>query len=282
MPISSHEKKRIALAQLGGERSVIIALSGGVDSAVLLAVAMEALGSEHVLGVTGRSASVPLEELEDARQVANAVGARWAVVDTGEMSRPGYRANDGQRCFHCRTELFEVLTGLARSRGFSKVAYGAIVDDLGDDRPGMRAAEQHGILAPLLDAGINKEDVRVLAAAYELPVRDKPAAACLSSRIPVGTEVTEERLAEIALAERALRALGFVQFRVRHYGEVARIELDPEGMERIRNSGLAARVAEAVRAAGFRFVTVDVEGYRPAGGRVERLYSIGPQRPTGQ
>jgi uncharacterized protein len=200
--------------------------------------------------------------LHDAREVASALGCRHEVVETRELELPAYKANAGDRCLHCRTELFRVLEGLARRRGLNAIAYGAIVDDTADYRPGMRAAVGRGIVAPLLDAGLRKPEIRALAAGAGLMVRDKPAAACLASRIPAGTEVTAERLAQVEQAEAVLRRLGFGLFRVRHHGEVARLELDPAGARRLRDPRIRSQVVAGVRDAGFRFVTADLEGYR--------------------
>ena len=265
---------------------VVAALSGGVDSAVLLAIAAEALGPENVLAVTGRSASVTEQEVQDAERVACALGVRHEVVDTMEIDRPAYRANEGDRCFHCRKELFEALGRIAQARGMEAIAYGAIVDDLGDDRPGMAAAREMSILAPLLDAKISKSDVRILANIFDLHVHDKPSNACLASRIPIGIEVTPERLNEVSRAEAALRTLGFRQFRVRHHGEIARIELANGEAERLADSRIRAEAIRGVKQAGFRFVAVDLEDYgasrlEPAAA-VAHLYSIGPQRDNGQ
>lgn len=268
-------------SQAGG---LVVALSGGVDSAVLLWAAVRALGPDRVLAVTGRSPAVPENDLSDAAAVARAVGCRHRVVPTLELERPQYVENRGDRCFHCRTELFEILASLAREEGLEAVAYGAIADDLGDDRPGMRAARDLGVLAPLLEAGMTKQDVRRLAGRAGLPVRDKPAAACLSSRLPVGTPVTPERLRQVERAEAALKSLGFGRVRVRHHGEIARVELDPDGIARAAGPASRLRVVEAVRAAGFRFATLDLEGYRTGGGvaRAAGLYRIEPSRESGQ
>jgi len=260
---------------------VLVALSGGVDSAVLLSLAAEALGPERVLAVTGASPSVSADEMDDARQVAGQIGVRHEVVPTFELDDDSYRANRGDRCYHCRDELFHVLERLAAERGFDAVAYGAIADDTGDHRPGMRAAEDRQVLAPLLDAGIDKEDVRALARAAGLVVREKPAAACLASRIPVGTEVTAERLSQVGRAEAGLRELGFRQLRVRHHDEVARLELDAEGMKMLEDPELRVEAVRRVREAGFRFVALDLEGYR-TGSLNPELHRIGPAREGGQ
>lgn len=280
------QKRQRAISLLREHRAVLVALSGGVDSAVLLAIAGEALGSGNVLAVTGRSGSVTAQEIRDAGKVARKVGVRHEVVDTREIDRPAYRANGGDRCFHCRSELFEVLGRVASSRGIGAIAYGAIVDDLGDDRPGMAAARHMGILAPLLDADICKNDVRALANSFKLHVHDKPANACLASRIPMGREVTHVRLEEVSQAEAALRGLGFRQFRVRHHGEIARIELGTGEARRLTDARIRSEVIRSVKGAGFRFVAVDLEDYGAArfaqDEAAPRLYSIEPQRESGQ
>jgi len=262
---SLEAKKAVAVERLRACGSVVVALSGGVDSAVLLALAVEALGVERVLAATGTSPTLPAHDLEDAKAVAATLGCRHEVVGTRELERPAYRANAGDRCFHCRNELFAVLEQLARRRGMAAIVYGAIEDDTADDRPGMLAAARRGVVAPLLDAGLRKPEIRSLAAAAGLTVRDKPAAACLASRIPRGTEVTSERLEQVDRAEAVLRRLGFRLFRVRHHGEVARLELDPDGADRLCDPRVRSEVAAGVRAAGFRFVAVDLDGYRSGG-----------------
>lgn len=277
-------KKQAVVIGLRECASVVVALSGGVDSAVLLALALEAVGKDRVLAVTGQSPSLPAADLEAARLVARTLGARHQLVRTRELEREGYVANAGDRCFHCRTELFEALIDLARRLGFRRVAYGAITDDMGDVRPGMRAAEQHGVLAPLLEAGLDKREVRELAVQAGLPVHDKPASACLSSRIPIGTRVTTERLVQVERAETALRELGFRQFRVRHHEQVARLELDADGERHLALPGVRARVVQVLREAGYLFVALDLEGYRT--GSLNRLTAtvqrIGPAREAGQ
>ena len=280
------EKKLRAVSLLREHRCVLVALSGGVDSAVLLAIAAEALGSENVLAVTGRSGAVTEGEIRDASEVARSLNVRHEVLETNELERPGYRANLGDRCFHCRSELFDLLRALAVERGCDAIAYGAIVDDLGDFRPGMEAARQQEVLAPLLEAGIDKQDIRIIARTYNLNVQEKPASPCLASRIPMGTEVTLERLDQVGRAEEALREHGFRRFRVRHHGDVARIELGAGEVDRLGVETVRAEVVRSVKAAGFRFVALDLEPY--SAGRMNpenpdiHLYSIEPQRETGQ
>lgn len=254
--------RSLVIDRIRGFGSLLVALSGGVDSAVLLALGREALGPENVLAVTASSGSLPRRDLDDARRVAEHVGVEHLVVKTGELGVTAYRANNGDRCFYCRNELFRVLKNVARDRGIDEIAYGAIKDDVGDFRPGMKAAAVWGIRAPLLDAGMDKESVRRLARAAGLPVDSKPAAACLASRIPSGMEVTEGRLQSVESAEEALRELGFGQVRVRHHGQVARIELEPADLAKLADPVIRARVVQAVKKVGFRFCTLDLEGYR--------------------
>ncbi len=262
---------------------LVVALSGGVDSAVLLRLAAEALGPDSVLAVTGVSESLGTEDLADARSVAAWLGVRHETLETREMEQEGYRRNAGDRCYFCRSELFGRLRDKASALGFRAVAYGAIPEDLGEVRPGMKAASELGVIAPLLDAGLTKPEIRALAYDAALPVRDKPAAACLSSRIPEGTEVTSERLRAVRLAESGLRGLGFRQVRVRYHGEIARIETDPEGEARLRDPDVRREAVARVREAGFRYVVLDLEGYRrEAAVPRSPLYRIGPARESGQ
>jgi len=243
---------------------VLVAFSGGVDSTLLLAVTVECLG-ENVLAVTALSPSVPAAEREEAAVLARRIGARHQFIETAELARPGYVANAPDRCYFCKAELFECLGNLARTEGCAWVLDGANVDDFGDIRPGREAARQYGIRSPLVEAGLTKADIRRISKAMGLPTWEKPAMACLASRIPHGIPVTIERLGQVEKAEVVLRALGFRQVRVRHHEAIARIELPPEERGRLLDPALAADVVERVKAAGYQYVVLDLEGYRPGG-----------------
>jgi len=243
---------------------VLVAFSGGVDSTLLLAVTVECLG-ENVLAVTALSPSVPAAEREEAAALARRIGARHQFIETAELARPGYVANAPDRCYFCKAELFECLGNLARTEGCAWVLDGANVDDFGDIRPGREAARQYGIRSPLVEAGLTKADIRRISKAMGLPTWEKPAMACLASRIPHGIPVTIERLGQVEKAEVVLRALGFRQVRVRHHEAIARIELPPEERARLLDPAVAADVVERVKAAGYQYVVLDLEGYRPGG-----------------
>lgn len=260
------EQLRVAADVLDGVDSLIVALSGGVDSAVLLGLAVRTLGPQKVLAVTGSSASLAARDRRAACDVAADAGVRHRFLETLESALPAYRANGLDRCFHCRDELFTRLTEEARALGGARIAYGAIADDLGDHRPGMRAAERWGILAPLLEARFDKRSVREVARRWGLRVADEPAGACLASRIPTGTEVTEERMRRVERAESQLRELGLVQLRVRHEAGAARVELDGAGLRFAQDPEGRDRVERAVREAGFEEVRIDPRGYRRGGG----------------
>ncbi len=254
-------KERLLYEALEKAPSLIVAYSGGVDSAYLAYAAHRALG-ERMLAVTALSASYS----ERDRTEAEACVARFKLphefIETDELSNPAYRANNPDRCFFCKDELFDKLDELAVRRGFAAVAYGVNLDDQGDWRPGQRAAREHRVLAPLLDAGLTKADIRELARRAEVPVWNRPASACLSSRIAYGIEVTPERLAVVEKGEEALRALGFRQFRVRHHDNLVRLEIAPEELPRALTPEMAHKFVEIFKPLGFSFVTLDLEGYR--------------------
>jgi uncharacterized protein len=239
--------------------SVLVAYSGGVDSTLLLRLALDELGADRAVAVLASSPAYPDEEQEEARALARELGARLLEVETREVELDAYRRNLPDRCFHCKEELFETLEPVQRQLGLVHLAYGATADDAGDHRPGHGSAVRRGVRFPLLEAGLGKSDIRAAARRLGLRNWDKPSFACLSSRIPHGTEVTTEALRLVGAAEAALRALGFRQVRVRHHQDVARVEVDPEDMERAL--ALRDRIVAAGREAGYTFVALDLEGY---------------------
>jgi uncharacterized protein len=249
-------------AQLAGLRRLGVAFSGGVDSATLLALAVRALGADRVLGVIGVSPSLADDERVAAHAVARHIGVPVVEVATHEGEKAAYRANGPDRCYHCKDELFTRIADEVRDRhGLDAVAYGENADDVvRPDRPGSRAATEHGVLRPLADAGLDKAAVRRVARTLDLPCADKPAAPCLASRIPHHDPVTPEKLVQVEGAERALRALGFADCRVRHHGDVARVELAADDLARAVAEPLRTQIHRAVTAAGFRFVAVDLAG----------------------
>jgi len=260
-PENLRDKEENLLARLRAAGRVIVAYSGGVDSSYLAYAAKRALGSD-CLAVTAVSASYP----ESHRAMAEKIVADFSIphrfVETEEMQNPAYRRNAPDRCYHCKSELFDRLGGLLRELDFDAVAYGINTDDTSDYRPGHRAASEHEVLSPFLDAGLSKQDIRDLSAAAGLPTWDLPASACLSSRLPYGTEVTDERLRQVEEGEALLRGLGFRQVRLRHHGDLARVEIDPDEMPRALEGEMAATISRLIKPLGFRWVCLDLQGYR--------------------
>ncbi len=260
-PSRLKEKQDRLLAQLGGLDRVIVAYSGGADSAYLAWAAWRALGA-NALAMTADSASLPESHKRDAEAFVRQFGIAHEYVETHEFDNPDYLRNDANRCFHCKDELFTVLEQVARERGYQHIIYGVNADDLGDYRPGQNAARQHRVAAPLADAGLTKAEIRELSRQAGLPTWDRPASACLSSRIPYGTAVTPQNVKTVETGEEALKALGFRQFRVRFHGEIVRIEIAPDELVKALTLEMARCFTRIFRDLGFQYVTLDLEGYR--------------------
>jgi uncharacterized protein len=258
---SVEAKDELLQANLRSLGRTLVAYSGGVDSAYLAWAAYQTLGRD-MLAIIADSPSLARTQLADAIAFANEQSIPLEVVATSELDRPEYVRNDAQRCFFCKDELFTLMEELRMARGFDAIAYGVNLDDQGDFRPGQRAAGAHRVVAPLLDAGLTKEEIRALARSAGLRIWDKPASACLSSRIEYGRPVTREALNVVEKGEDALRALGFRQIRVRHHGEIVRIEIAREELERALDPAMAAEFTRIFKALGFKFVTLDLEGFR--------------------
>ena len=255
-----HEKRQLLIRLLHEYRSVVIGYSGGVDSVFLAKVAVDELGRERVLAVTGKSDSLASWMEGTASEVAARFDIPWLEIETHELADPRYAANPSNRCYFCKTELWSRLREVAEERGFHTVADGSNADDVGDHRPGAVAGAEHAIRSPLLEAGLTKAEIREWSRELGLPTWDQPAAPCLASRIPYGLAVTPERLRRVEAAESSLRALGFRDFRVRHHESLARLEVHPREIDAALRQ--RAAVVEAVRSAGFSAVAIDLEGYR--------------------
>jgi uncharacterized protein len=261
--IELSDKEARLRASLRACGRVAVGFSGGVDSTLLLREAVDALGTANVLAVIADTPSLPRSEYAEALALAAAMGVKPLVIDPNELGDPAYAANPADRCYYCKKHLFSQIAAEAAARGFEAVLDGNNADDAGDYRPGRRAAGELGVKSPLLEAGLTKAEVRELSARLGLPTADKPAMACLASRIPYGTPVSAEVLAQVERAEAALKSAGFRQCRVRHHGEVARVEVPPGDLGRLlADEGARRRVVDGVKAAGYRFVAADLQGYR--------------------
>jgi len=257
----------------------LIAYSGGVDSTLVAVAARRVLGKDNAPAVIGDSPSLPRSELAQAKALAEDLDLGLIVIHPDEQQDPGYQANAGDRCYYCKTHLYEHLHAYATQHGYGIIFNGTNTDDLGDHRPGLLAADQAQVKSPLVEAGLDKDQVRLLARHLGLANADKPAAACLASRIPYGTAVTPQRLAQIEQAEEALKALGFVGLRVRHHEQVARIELPADQMQHMLDPNVRQKVAQAVKQAGFLYVSLDLEGFRSGSANV--ALTVGMLTPAG-
>jgi uncharacterized protein len=260
-PVRLREKEGHLFSLLGEMRRVIVAFSGGTDSAYLAWAANRVLGS-NALAMTADSASLPESHKRDAESFVRQFGIAHEYITTHEFDNPDYLRNDPDRCFHCKDELFTCLAAVGRDRGIEHIIYGVNVDDLGDYRPGQKAARQHDVAAPLVDAGLTKAEIRELSRAAGLSTWDRPASACLSSRIPYGTPVTIQNVKTVETGEEEIKALGFRQFRVRFHGEVVRIEIAPDELAKALDIAMAQRFTAIFKKLGFQYVTLDLEGYR--------------------
>jgi pyridinium-3,5-biscarboxylic acid mononucleotide sulfurtransferase len=247
-----------AIAGMGSR--IIVAFSAGVDSTLLVRAARDALGTANVIAVTGLSDTYPEEEMQEARELAHELGVEHIMARTEELTDPRYAQNSHQRCFFCKSELYGRLDSIRQERGFNLIIDGTNADDIGDHRPGLRAARELGVRSPMEEIGMTKDEIRQISSALGLRTWDKPAFACLSSRFPYGTPITVEKLRQVAEAERVLRKLGFKGFRVRHHDTIARIEVSPDDFPAVLQHH--DEIVEGVKASGYRFVTLDLTGYR--------------------
>jgi uncharacterized protein len=257
--IEKHKSLRRILSELG---SVAVAYSGGVDSTFLLKVAVDTMGAKNVLACIAKGPSLPASQYERAVATAKAIGVEVMTVDPNEMSDTAYIANKADRCFHCKSHLYRILNEIAEEKGFDCVICGSNLDDKDDYRPGNRAAEIFGVRSPLIEAGLTKQDIRQLSRKMGLTTADLPASPCLASRVSYGLEITEERLRQIEQAEDFLRSLGLVEFRVRHHDTIARIEVPPQDLPKVTTEPNRSRIIERLKTLGFKYVTVDLQGFR--------------------
>jgi pyridinium-3,5-biscarboxylic acid mononucleotide sulfurtransferase len=240
--------------------SVVVAFSGGVDSTFLLKAAVNALGAEHVLAITADSESYPSSELEEAKVLANQIGVRHQVIETSELAIPGYAENNKNRCYFCKSSLFEHIIPVMEEKGFQNVVYGVIADDMNEFRPGMQAAKEKGIRGPLLEANLFKQEIRELSREFSLPTWDKPSLACLSSRIAYGEYITKEKLTKVEKAEAYLKTFNIHQVRVRTHQDIARIEVEPNDMKEILENHDS--IVKALQGYGYKYITLDLIGYQ--------------------
>lgn len=241
-------------------KTVIVAFSGGVDSTFLLKAAVETLGTDHVLAVTADSETYPSSELKEAKVLAERIGVRHQVIETSELSIPGYSENDRNRCYFCKSSLFDHLIPILEEKGFKNVIYGVIADDMNEHRPGMQAAKEKGIRGPLLEANLFKEEIRELSREFDLPTWDKPSFACLSSRIAYGEYITKEKLTKVEKAEAYLKSLHIRQVRVRTHQDIARIEVEPHDMKIVLENHES--IAKELQEYGYKYITLDLIGYQ--------------------
>jgi len=241
---------------------VIVAYSGGVDSSFLLKAAVDTLGAENVLACINAGPAEPAGQLQRAKEFAQSVGVKLKTIETDELNDPNFTANKADRCFHCKSRICRILVDIAKEQGFDNVVFGTNYDDLDDFRPGNRAMKVFGVRSPLAEAKLTKNDIRQLSRRMKLATADLPSSPCLASRIAYGLEVTEQRLRQVDEVEEFLRSLGLVEFRVRHHDIIARIEVDPKDIEKVTAEPTRSKIAEKLKSLGFRFVTVDLQGYR--------------------
>ena len=276
MTESIEKKEAILLDYIRQYKSVLVAFSGGLDSTMVLWASIKAIGADNVYAATSESASFASGEAADSKNFALEVGLkpdRHIFLTTDEMNNPDYRSNPSNRCYFCKNELFSKLKTVAEKHKIYIIFDGSNTSDIGDFRPGSEAAKESGVASPLLEAGLDKEELRVLARKYNLSFAEKPAGACLASRFPYGTEITTERLNQIDRAETAIRQLGFDGFRVRYHNEVARLELKPEDIDRALDTDIRSKIISEIKKVGFKFVAVDLEGYST--GSLNRLIQTG-------